>query len=135
MEQLKLLMDYTIFHAGVYITLGGLMVALVGLKAFEDRLPGLLPYLVAALGCFLVAGFCSGIIASNIPYHREFDEFIDSWIGPWIFPRLLPAWLCMSTEHTAFWTGVATFLFGFWRAAPDATDQAAPATPQSAPKK
>jgi hypothetical protein len=114
MEQLKLLMDYTLFHAGVYITLGGLMVALLGLKIFEKRTNAMLPFLIGALGLFLLAGFCGGIIAANIPFHQDFNEFTNAWIGPWVFPHLLPAWLCMSIEHTAFWAGVGVFLLGFW---------------------
>jgi hypothetical protein len=121
MEQLKLLMDYTLFHAGVYITLGGLMVALLGLKSFEDRALKMMPYLYAALGLFLLAGFCAGIIASNIPYHREFGEFTQAWIGPWMATHLVRAQFCMSLEHTAFWAGIAIFLFGFWKSAPPKT--------------
>lgn len=123
MEQLKLMMQYTIFHAGVYITLGGLMIALVGMNAFASHAPAMLPYLISSLGCFLVAGFCSGIIASNIPYYDDFAKFKEARIGPWIAPRLVRAWLCMSIEHTMFWIGVGIFLLGFcvnhlWSAPP-----------------
>jgi len=60
MEQLKLLMDYTIFHIGVYITLSGLMVSLLGLKAFANRAKAMRCYIIGALTCFLIAGMCGG---------------------------------------------------------------------------
>jgi hypothetical protein len=130
MEQLKLLMDYTLFHAGVYITLGGLMVALLSMDSFKSRAPKMMPYLIVALGLFLLSGFCAGIIASNILYHHDFDEFIHAWIGPWMATHLVRAWFCMSLEHTAFWAGIGIFLFGFWKSAPpkSAARQTDPAT-------
>lgn len=94
------------------------MVALLGLKSFEDRAPKMVPYLIVALGLFLLSGFCAGIIASNIPYHRDFEEFIHAWVGPWMATHLVPAWFCMSLEHTAFRTGIVVFLFGFWKTVP-----------------
>jgi hypothetical protein len=112
-EQLKLLMDYTIFHMGVYISLGGLMIALLGIKAFEDRAARMLGYVVFALGCFMIAGMCGGIIAANIPYNEKFNDFINSSIGIWGIT--FPTWLYIRVEHTAFWLGIFVFLFGFWR--------------------
>jgi hypothetical protein len=115
MEQLKLLMDYTIFHIGVYITLSALMVSLLGLKAFEGRAQAMRCYLIAALVCFVLAGMFGGVVASNIPYFHTLPAFTTSWIGPWFATQALPAWFCMTAEHTAFWAGVSVFLFGFWR--------------------
>ena len=115
MEQLKLLMDYTIFHIGVYITLGGLMVSLLAMKTFETRGIEMRLYLIAALGCFLVAGMFGGLIAGNIPYYQDFMKFTEAWIGPWFATKLARAWFCMRAEHTAFWLGIAVFLVGFCR--------------------
>lgn len=115
MEQLKLLMDYTIFHIGVYITLSGLMVSLLGLKAFANRAKAMRCYILGALTCFLIAGMCGGLIAGNIPYFSSFTAFTDATIGPWFTPPFLRASYCMNAEHTAFWAGVTVFLFGFWR--------------------
>jgi hypothetical protein len=42
MEQLKLPMDYAIFHIGVYLTLSGLMITVLGLTAFEQRAESML---------------------------------------------------------------------------------------------
>jgi hypothetical protein len=113
MEQLKLLMDYTIFHIGIYITLGGLMVSLLTKKTFETR-KGMNNFLVASLLFFMVAGVFGGVIAANIPYHTEFTEFIKASIGPWFAPAALPVSCCMWVEHNSFWLGIFVFLFGFW---------------------
>ena len=115
MEQLKLLMNYTIFHIGIYLTLSGLMVSLLGVDAFKKRTEAMVPYLVVALICFMVAGIFGGLIASNIPYFERFADFTQAWIGPWFATKLLPASFCMTIEHSAFWLGLIVFLFGFWR--------------------
>ena len=115
MEHLKLLMDYTIFHIGVYITLSGLMISLLGMKAFEKRAQVMRCYIVSALACFMIAGMFGGVIAGNIPYFSNFDAFTGAWIGPWFATHVLPASLCMKAEHTAFWVGVGVFLLGFWQ--------------------
>jgi len=114
LTQLTLLMNYTIFHMGVYITLSALMVSLLGLKAFEGRAQAMRCYLVVALVCFMLAGMFGGVVASNIPYFNSLPAFTASSIGPWFATKALPAWFCMAAEHTAFWTGVFVFLFGFW---------------------
>ncbi len=115
MEQLKLLMDYTIFHVGVYITLSGLMVSLLGTNVFAARAERMRCYIVAALACFMIAGMFGGVVAGNIPYFTDLKQFSNAWIGPWFATHVFKAWFCMNAEHTAFWTGVAVFLFGFWR--------------------
>lgn len=115
MEQLKLLMDYTVFHIGVYITLGGLMISLLGSNIFAERMKTMRCYIVAALGCFLIAGIFGGIVAGNLPYFTKFSDFTEASIGPWIATHALPASFCMKAEHTAFWLGIAVFLFGFWK--------------------
>jgi hypothetical protein len=112
MEQLKLLMDYTIFHIGVYITLGGLMVSLLTKNTFANQ-KGMSWVLVASLLCFMFAGIFGGIIAANIPYHTEFTEFINASIGPWFAPTILLSSSCMWVEHNAFWLGIFIFLAGF----------------------
>lgn len=115
MEQLKLLMDYTIFHLGVYITLSGLMVSLFEMKAFAGRLAAMRCYVVAAFSCFMLAGIFGGMVAGNIPYFTSLSDFTGASIGPWFATHAFRAWFCMKVEHTAFWFGVIVFLFGFWR--------------------
>jgi catechol 2,3-dioxygenase-like lactoylglutathione lyase family enzyme len=110
MQQLSLLMSYTIFHIGLYTTLSAALIALLG----TGRAGGMKTELAFTLGCFVLAGICGGLIASNIPYFDDLNQFSDSWIGPWNF-KWLPAWLCMRLEHTFFWLGAFTALFGLFR--------------------
>jgi hypothetical protein len=128
-DQLKMLMDYTIFHIGMYLTLGALMVSLLGLETFRPRAEVMRPFLVGALACFLVAGAFGALIASNIPYSEKLSEFTALDIGAWFMPRymFLPASFCMSAEHTLFWLGLGIFLVGFTFARPN--QAAAPVTP------
>jgi hypothetical protein len=112
-NQLKLLMEYALFHLGVYLTFGGLMISLLGMKWFEKRAVGMRYYLAVALICFVIASFLGGIVASNIPYFNGFDKFTHAWIGPWFATKLLPASFCMAAEHTLFWLGIIVFLAGF----------------------
>src|SRR4051812_25885225 len=109
MEQLKLLMQYTIFHIGIYMSLSTGLVALLGL--FPNQSGVMKPYLLATLGCFVVAGALGGMIAAHIPYSQEFDAFNKSKVG-FFGMRIMPAWLAMSLEHIVFWAGVGIALFG-----------------------
>jgi|SwirhisoilCB1_FD_contig_41_4542069_length_465_multi_1_in_0_out_0_1 hypothetical protein len=65
-SQLKMMMDYTLFHIGAYITLSTLLVSILGLKAFEDKIASSKYYLFFTLVCFVFAGICGGIVASNL---------------------------------------------------------------------
>jgi len=111
MERLGLLMNYTIFHIGVYMSLISAIAALLGL--FPTRAHVMQTQLLIALGLFLFAGICGGIIASHIPYAKDFETFANTeYVGVWGF-RFIPAWLCMTLEHAFFWAGVIVALFGF----------------------
>lgn len=90
-SQLKLLMDYTLFHLGVYLTFAALTVSLLGTNWFEKSAPAMRCYLTPALICFLIASFLGGLVASNIPYFKSFNEFTQAWIGPWFATKALPA--------------------------------------------
>ena len=109
-ENLQLLMNYTIFHIGLYTTLGATLVAFLG----TGRAGGMQTQLLIALGCFVLAGICGALIASNIPFFPAPDLFKESTIGPWNL-KLIPAWLCMSLEHMFFWIGIGAALFGLVR--------------------
>jgi hypothetical protein len=105
-NQLKLMMDYTLFHIGAYITLTTLLVALLGLEGFKQRAAGMKVFLLATLVCFIIAGICGGIVASNIPYFKNFEELKSANIGPFFSVRALPMVSWTSLEHIAFWAGV-----------------------------
>jgi hypothetical protein len=88
MEQLKLLMTYTVFHVGVYMTLGGVMVGLLAKKTTDK---GMRCWIIGALSLFIIAGICGGVVAANT----------SRW------------W--MRIEHWAFWLGLVVFLVGFFK--------------------
>jgi hypothetical protein len=110
-HRLELLMDYTTFHIGLYMTLTGVLIAADAYKVF----PGCVGKFAVAL--FLIAGACGGIIAVNA---AEFDvtnhkisEFFDShpldvW-GFGIFRYRALAFI----EHAAFWFGALTLVGTF----------------------
>jgi uncharacterized membrane protein len=113
-EQMKLLMDYTIFHIGLYTTLSTALIALLGL--FPNRANVMKWQLVFTLICLVLAGIFGGLVASHIPHFKDFDDFYNRlWIGPWGF-QWIPAWLAMSLEHIFFWLGVVFALWGAGKA-------------------
>jgi protein tyrosine phosphatase (PTP) superfamily phosphohydrolase (DUF442 family) len=99
MDQLKLLMDYTKFHIGFYLTFAGIGVTLV-----KTNVTGL-AWLAPSFAGLLLAGICGGVIASNIPLFSGFEAFKSERIGFWHFK-----WWRYSTwaflEHLGFWFAV-----------------------------
>jgi hypothetical protein len=66
MTQLELLMNYTIFHIGLYASLSAALAALLGL--FPDRATSMNRELAVTLSSFVAAGVFGGLIASHIPH-------------------------------------------------------------------
>lgn len=108
-ERLARLFDYTKWHIGIYLSLGGGLVTLLATHDGNDflcrliALPGLLG---GALVAMLVAGIAGGIIASAATRCTEFDQLWtqrrkvygrDTYTGE--------TWACI--EHSAFWLGLA----------------------------
>jgi hypothetical protein len=108
-DQLKALMDYTKFHIGLYTTLCTLLVAIIGLNAHAVVS---LPYLLATLICFAIAGAFGGLVGSSLPNYLTWSTFETAKLGPWFLPNLIPARWAASAEHTAFWVGAVIALFG-----------------------
>ena len=108
MDQLKLLMDYTKFHLGIYISLFTVSVAYVATRQPSQELG----VVKAAMLCFLIAGVGGATIGSNIPYFEHFEALQKARIGPWRL-RLLPYESWSSIEHAAFWLGIMIALYGF----------------------
>ena len=101
MEQLKLLMDYTRFHIGIYVTLGA-----VGVGTIEADFFNVMEFLPVIV-LLIVAGASGGIIASNIPLYNTWDDFHKSKLTVFRFKTL--QWQCWAAiEHYSFW--VAVFL-------------------------
>jgi hypothetical protein len=70
-EQRHLLMTYTVFHLGIYLTL------IVGIFAVQQALPALATNFLfkMSLACFMVASVCGAAIGSNIAEFKTWDEY------------------------------------------------------------
>lgn len=98
-KQLDLLLSYTVFHIGVYVSL---FTALIGVSVLGGVQSGLLRFSVA---CFLVAGVCGAVVGSNIPEFKDFAKFSQTKIGPWGC-GWFTYWYWTTAEHLAFWAGI-----------------------------
>jgi hypothetical protein len=114
-EQLKVLMEYTKFHIGLYTTLCTLLIGIIGLGALSGRSVAFLPYLLATLICFAIAGAFGGLVGSSLPNYTKWADFEAARLGPWFLPNLIPARWAASAEHTAFWVGTVIALVGVIR--------------------
>jgi hypothetical protein len=107
-NRLDLLMTYTTFHLGVYISL---ITALIGVAVLGKAQSTFLRFSVA---CFLVAGACGTVLGSNIPEFTDFTLFSQTNIGPWGL-ALFTYWVWSTVEHLAFWVGItplaASYIF------------------------
>lgn len=100
MERLKLLMDYTKFHLGAYLTLGAIAVGLLRaeLVQLEEIGPSLL---------FLaLAGACGGVIGSSIPEYETFDAYAEADLGPSWCNLRRPYRVWAGAEHAFFWVAI-----------------------------
>jgi hypothetical protein len=103
MEQksLEVLMLYTTFHIGVYVSL---TTVFIGASVFNHINHGLLRW---AVGCFLVAGACGGMIAANAAEYVDAVPhfFTDYKLKIWCLP-LVTFQPIATLEHLAFWAGL-----------------------------
>ena len=108
------LLDYTIFHIGVYISLSAVIVAA---DVFWNRKSVLMPLAVLLL---LLAGAAGGVVAGNIPANSatSHSEFL-SKPAVILYDCQIPLsyWWIIAIEHTAFWIAIAILLAKFliWR--------------------
>jgi hypothetical protein len=112
-KRLDRLLDYTKFHIGIYLSIGGGLVALLGSSAniqFLDRLIGSPIALALALIFIVVAGVAGGIIASCTTQYRSFDDFWFKCQGPHT-SRLLTGKTWVLIEHGSFW--ISLFLVAY----------------------
>jgi hypothetical protein len=109
-DQLQLLMDYTLFHLGVYATL--VAATLAAADHFHKVLS--VPLRVAIL-CFVVAGLSGGVIAASIPESNSWIDFNGRRLGPWGLP-LMPYIGWARLEHTSFWLGIFSGLLSYGKA-------------------
>jgi hypothetical protein len=106
-DKVKTLFDYTKFHIGIYITLGGTLVAAIGTKVINFWVPILWGSIIA----LAVAGFAGGVIASSLPWCNSLREFEKTKTGPWGWEKTLAYGLTWTRiEHTAFWVAIGAAL-------------------------
>jgi len=95
-----LLMSYTIFHIGVYITLAAAILAAQELRSTLNH-----PIMRLSMLAFVVAGMCGAVIASNLPESSSWQDFSSKRIGPWGL-ELATYHIWATVEHLAFWVGI-----------------------------
>lgn len=103
-KRLELLLDYTKFHIGIYVSIGtGLVTALAFDRAQHGRLLGCNAYwlFVAAILLQALAGLGGGLVCASLINYTSFEKFNRTKIGP-LYPR---CW--EKIEHLAFWLSMA----------------------------
>jgi hypothetical protein len=105
-QQLNLLMTYTTFHIGLYVSL---VTALLSFLTFSPKSirRNLYPYMVVTLVCFVLAGMLGGIIASTIPRYDTYAKFENVKLGPLWADEILGDFKAVAAwEHMFFWIGI-----------------------------
>ena len=107
-KRLELLLMYTVFHIGVYVSL---TTVLIGATVFGHINHGLIRWAVI---CFLVAGACGGTIAANVAHGKLTPDQIlkDARLGVLGIPTL-PLRPLATVEHLAFWAGILPLVGAF----------------------
>jgi hypothetical protein len=96
-----LLMTYTIFHIGTYISLAA---AILAAQAFgKEALSG--GVLRFSLAMFVLAGGCGAIVGSHIPDSESWEDYQSMKMGPLGIP-IATYWWWAKAEHIFFWAGV-----------------------------
>jgi len=109
-KRLELLLTYTTFHIGVYLSL---TTAFMGASILGQLNHPLLRWAVA---CFLVAGACGGIVAANIGEDANVSATtffasthrLNLWGKKWFRLKVLT-----TIEHFAFWAGILPVAIAF----------------------
>jgi hypothetical protein len=115
-KRLDRLLEYTKFHIGIYLSIGGGIVALLGSNehVYVQQLIGSPKALLGGLIFMAIAGLAGGIIASSCAQYSGYDEF---WLKPQ-GPYLLKLWIGRTwafIEHTSFWIGLALIVYAVLR--------------------
>lgn len=112
LEQLKLLLEYTKFHIGLYATIAGVLVAALATKHAESWRVRRWA-VAAAIASIVVAGVAGGVVAASIVSMTDVPGFWDKPIGPYGIEFLtVRGWTYV--EHSTFWLAVAFVLAAFW---------------------
>ena len=106
--RLDRLFNYTKFHIGIYLSIGGGIAALFGSAEHVEGLKKVIgspSALLIGLVCMAIAGFAGGIIASSTTQHRLFENLWDHPTGPFRAEWMTGEWWAF-IEHAAFWAGL-----------------------------
>ena len=118
-HRLELLMSYTVFHIGLYMSLVAALIAAFEIN--ENVFP--LWVIKTSVSCFLIAGACGGVIAVNIAEYDVSLHSISDFYGDhrlnvlgWS-PCFLKYKMLEHLEHAVFWIGTLLLAgrFLFWR--------------------
>ena len=108
-KKLELLLTYTTFHIGVYLSLATAFMGASILRAVNH------PLIRWAVGCFLFAGACGGVIAANVAENGDSGVTFfgaDYRLKLWGW-HLFPLHMLTTVEHLAFWIGILPFSIVF----------------------
>ena len=112
-QRLSNLLTYTTFHIGVYITL---ITALIGSSVFTKNSGINICLLQYASACILFAGMFGGIIGSNIPNYKTYNDMQNAKLKIYGFIPMPSLKWCIHLEHFFFWLGtlpiIVLFIFG-----------------------
>ena len=113
-KRLDRLLDYTKFHIGIYLSIGGGLVALIGSAskadehAFLGKFIGSHWALAVALALMLLSGLAGGIIASCCTQFHTFEDVWNEKHGPHKL-KLLKGQTWAVIEHSTFWLSLLAF--------------------------
>lgn len=106
--QLKALLDYTVFHIGVYLTIATGLLAAMNYKLDEKHSLSLLIPILA----FVCAGGAGGMLGSHVPDSKDFKAFAANNTIKFLDLDWLPTkyaeWAIL--EHQMFWFGVISLV-------------------------
>ena len=110
-KRLELLLNYTIFHIGVYLSL---TTALMGARVLGRVNHWTIRW---AIFWFLVAGACGGLVAANIAEESPpADDFLHDKYRLWFWCfRVTPLRWVTTIEHLAFWVAILPIAYAFVR--------------------
>jgi hypothetical protein len=112
-DKLKCLFDYTKFHIGMYATLLTAIIGVFANDSLKNRYCHMVPFILATVVFFLLAGAAGGLVASSTPGFSTFDDFCKARLGPWNL-KLVSGLALTHIEHTAFWVGILVSIVGLF---------------------
>lgn len=110
-KRLERLFEYTKWHIGIYLSVGGGLVGLLGSRDGNEFLKRVItqPALMgAALGAMALAGMAGGILASAATRSHSFVEVWDHVLEVYGVPTLKGR-IWAGIEHSAFWLSLLLF--------------------------